>query len=200
LSAADVPLKTVDARELVQHASRTAYRDSPLHFGADGTNRYDDPDRAYGVLYLAYDLQTVLMESLFHQHQWHKQKKRSVTRSEAARRMIRAVGVLVDLHLADLTAPDVMATAFGLNLSQLASRRYIHTQRISRTIHAMTDSTGTPLYDGTLYPSRNNYPAACIALFERVKEKVDVFADIDLIKHKDWPAFVKKYKISVFPR
>jgi hypothetical protein len=200
LSVADVPLKTVDAGELVQHASRTTYRDSALHFRSDGTNRYDDPDRAYGVLYLGYDLQTVLMESIFHEHQWHRQKRRTITRNEAARRMVRVIGVLVDLHLADLTAPDVMATAFGLNLSQLASRRYMHTQRISRAIHSMTDSIGTPLYDGILYPSRNNYPAACIALFERAKAKVDVFADIDLIKHNDWPAFVKTYEISVLPR
>ena len=48
---------------------------------------------------------------------------------------VRAVGVLQALQLADITAPGVMSTQFGLNLSQLASRRYSHTQRISKNVH-----------------------------------------------------------------
>jgi hypothetical protein len=56
-----------DAGELLQHVSRVVYRDSPLHYGHSGTNRYDDPARHYGVLYLGRDLPTALMESVFHQ-------------------------------------------------------------------------------------------------------------------------------------
>lgn len=56
-----------------------------------------------------------------------------------------------------------------------------------------------PLFDGVLYPSRNNYPAASIALFERAAMKVKVFADIDLVDHVDWPRFVADYRIGVEP-
>lgn len=139
------------------------------------------------------------MESVFHEHGWHKVKKRTITRSEASKRMIRAVGVTSDLHLADLTAPGVIAGQFGLNLSQLASRRYSQTQKISATIYAITEPSGLPRFDGLLYPSRNNYPAACIALFERAASKVQVSDDIDLVRHRDWPVFVTKYKIAVLP-
>ena len=139
------------------------------------------------------------MESVFHKHHWYKQKARKITHAEIMQRMVRMVGVLSDLHLADLTAADIMASEFGLNASQLMSRRYIHTQRISNTIHSMTDSSGRPLYDGVSYPSRNNHPATCIALFDRASVKVDLIDDIDLINHKDWPDFVAKYKIVVLP-
>ena len=196
----DVPLKIVVAGELLQHVSRIAYRGSALHFGNDGANRYDDPARAYGVSYLGFELQTALMESVFHNHHWHKLQQRTLTRSEASQSMVRAIGVLRDLHLADLTMPDVMASEFGLNLSQLASRRYIHTQRISSAVHSTLDSAGKALYDGLLYASRNNHPAACVALFNRAETKVGLMADIELIHHKDWPAFVTKYKIAVLPK
>ena len=58
---------------------------------------------------------------------------------------------------------------------------------------------GLPLFDGVLYPSRNNYPAASIALFDRAKAKVSVFEDIDLVEHVDWPSFVATYGIGVEP-
>ena len=44
------------AGELLQHVSRVAYRGQRLHFGSDGTNRYDAPDGRYGVLYLGLAL------------------------------------------------------------------------------------------------------------------------------------------------
>ncbi|SAL52246.1 RES domain protein [Caballeronia cordobensis] len=90
-----------------------------------------------------------------------------------------------------------MAREFGLNLGQLASRRYIHTQRLSRQIHEALDNTGTPAFDGLLYPSRNNFPATCIALFHRAQAKVVVVDDLPLAQHVDWPAFVGQYRIGV---
>lgn len=111
----------------------------------------------------------------------------------------RAVGVIEPLALADLTAPGVMASQFGLNLSQLASRRYIHTQRISSTIHGVGDASGKPRFDGILYPSRNNHPAACAAIFDRAVAKLSVIDDIALREHADWPAFLATYRIIVLP-
>lgn len=194
-----LPPFPVAAGELLQHASRAVYRGALLYYGRDGTNRYDDPARKYGVLYLGRDLPTALMESVFHKHQWFADTKRSIALKEVQSRMVRAVGVLHDLCLADLTASGVMAGHFGLNLQQLASRDYTHTQQVSAQVHAMLGHDALPLFDGVLYPSRNNYPAASIALFERAKAKVRVFEDIDLIEHVDWPGFVATYGIGVEP-
>lgn len=190
---------TINAGELLQHVSRVKYRDAELHYGRDATNRYDAPDKSYGVLYLGPDLPTALMESVFHKHQWDKDKNRPIAEAEIKQRLVRAAGVLEELHLADLTAKGVMASHFGLNLQQLSSRDYTHTQQVSAQIHAMVDKDGIPLYDGILYPSRNNYPSASIALFDRAKGKIRVFEDIDLPDHVDWPSFVADYDISVEP-
>ncbi|WP_442683749.1 RES family NAD+ phosphorylase [Stenotrophomonas sp. JC08] len=192
----ELPSFLIDAGELLQHVSRTVYRREPLYYGRDGTNRYDDPARVYGVLYLGRDLPTALMESVFHKHQWLADAKRSIALKEVQSRMVRAVGVLDGLRLADLTAPGVMAGYFGLNLEQLAGRDYTHTQQVSAQVHAMLGDDGLPPFDGVLYPSRNNYPDASIALFERAKAKVSVFEDIDLVDHVDWPGFVADYHIG----
>lgn len=193
----ELPSFRIDTGELLQHVSRTAYRGSLLYYGRSSTNRYDDPARAYGVLYLGRDLPTALMESVFHKHQWLAQMKRSIALEEVKNRLVRAVGVLNDLRLADLTAPGVMAGYFGLNLEQLASRDYTHTQRVSAQVHAMLTDSGLPLFDGICYPSRNNYPDASIALFDRAKAKVSVIDDIDLVDHVDWPSFVAAYHIGL---
>jgi hypothetical protein len=186
-------MASVPVGELLQHVSRVAYRSDPLYFGRDAGNRYDDPANRYGVLYLASELSTALMESVFHKHQWYR-ARRTITRVEASARMVRAVGVIDDLRLANLSAPGVMASRFGLNLSQLVSRRYVHTQQISAKIHGATQA------DGVLYPSRNNYPAVCIALFERAQDKIRLIDDIDLVDHIDWPKFVHSHDVIVLPR
>ncbi|MDN7179380.1 RES family NAD+ phosphorylase [Caballeronia sp. SEWSISQ10-4 2] len=194
-----LPFVILPAGTLLQHVSRTPYRDTPLHFGRSRVNRYDAPDGTYGVLYLGPDLATVLMESVFHQHQWHRRKTRTMTMAEVQGRVVRAVGVMDDIRLFDLTAPGVMVQHFGLNLEQLSSRRYVHTQRISHTVYGFTDDAQASLFDGLVYPSRNNFPAICIALFERARPKVDAVADIDLADHVDWPAFVTTYRLGIIP-
>lgn len=151
------------------------------------------------MIYLGRDLPTALMESVFHKHQWLADTKRSIALKEVRSRLVRAVGVLEEMRLADLTAPAVMAGYFGLNLEQLASRDYTQTQKVSAHVHAMLGDDGLPLFDGVLYPSRNNYPARSIALFERAGAKVRVIEDIDLVDHVDWPRFVAAYRIGVEP-
>jgi len=192
------PSLRIEAGDLLQHVSRVVYRNKPLHYGRSGANRYDAPMRDYGVLYLGRDLPTALMESVFHKHQWLTDANRSITLAEIQSRMVRAVGILKDLRLADLTAPGVMARCFGLNLEQLVARDYTHTQQVSAQVHAMREKN-RPLFDGILYPSRNNYPSASIALFDRARRKVKVIADIDLEEHVEWPRFVADYRIGVAP-
>ena len=176
---------------------RIVYRGLPLHFGRNRAYRYDAPDSTYGVCYLSFDLATALMESVFHQHCWHRQRRRSIALAEVWARMVRAVGTVQELVLADLTAPGVMAQYFGLNLAQLASRRYRSTRHLSAAVHGLQSEDGRPAFDGLVYPSRNNYPAACVALFERAAYKVEVLADIDLVDHAGWPRFVADWGIGI---
>jgi hypothetical protein len=194
-----VPSFTINQGEMFQHVSLKRYSGTPLYFGKSGTNRYDDPAKNYGVLYLGFDLSTALMESVFHKHKWHRTKSRPISKSKIDLQIIRTVGVTDDLHLADLTAPDVMAAHFGLNLTQLIHRGYLHTQRVSAILHAVVDAKGFPIYDGILYPSRNNYPKKCVALFEDATSKVSLVDDIDLATHTEWPDFKNTFNIVVRP-
>ncbi len=139
------------------------------------------------------------MESVFHQHRWSQRARRVISRTEVFSRMVRAIGVLEPLSLADLTAPGVMAAQLGLNLSQLAGRRYIHTQRLSASLHGQIEPDGAHRFDGVLYPSRNNHPAACAVLFDPTAAKVSVVEDIALRDHLDWPNFLATYKVVVLP-
>src|SRR3546814_16579838 len=91
----------IDAGELLQHVSRVVYRGSPLYFGRSGTNRYDDPAGAYGMLYLGRDLPTALMESVFHKQQWLADTQRSIALKEVKDRKVREVGVRDTVLLED---------------------------------------------------------------------------------------------------
>ncbi|MDO4682930.1 MAG: RES domain-containing protein [Lautropia sp.] len=94
----ELPSFVIGAGELLQHVSRTAYRGMPLYYGRNATNRYDDPARHYGVLYMGFDLATALMESVFHKHRWLSDTKRVISLKEARNRMIR---LIEDIDLVD---------------------------------------------------------------------------------------------------
>lgn len=110
----EIPVHTVLAGTIQQHVSRLIYKGTQLHFGTEKQSRYDDPKQVYGVLYLGFDLDTALMESVFHKHNWSR-GLRTISRPEITGRMVRIVGVKQELRLADITAEGVMASVLGLN-------------------------------------------------------------------------------------
>ena len=193
----EIPASTVAAGTVLQHVSRLTYRGTPPYFSKDKKCRYDDPLKVFGVLYLGFDLNTSVMESVFHEHQWSR-GARTISTVQVAQRMVRIIGVKDDLRLAHSTADGIMAPVLGLNLSQLLSRRYGHTQRLSARVHGNLDSNGHE-YDGILYPSRNNYPATCVALFSRAASKIVLLRDLDLVRHRDWSSFVVQHKVKIVP-
>lgn len=110
------------------------------------------------MLYLGRDLSTALMESVLHKHQWDQDTKRPVALAEVRNRLMRAVGVIDNLQLADLTAEGVMAGYFGLTLEQLANRDYTHTQRVSAQVYVMLDADNVPLFEKFEYlPPQTNF-------------------------------------------
>jgi hypothetical protein len=187
----------VSVGTLLEHSSLEQYRGEPLYFNAKAKHRFDDPDRKYGVLYLGYNLATVLMESVFHEHRWWEEADaREIMHAEVQRRMVRAIGVVADITLCDLASPGAAVKVFGWNAARLAVRNGPRTRELSGEIAALKTKTGQP-FDGILYLSRNNPGDKCIALFDRAAHKVHVVDDIRLDDHRDWPAFVSQYGISI---
>ena len=186
-----LPTTTIAHGTSLLHVSRIAYAGSALYFGCAG-NRYDDPAGQYGVLYAAFDLPTALMESAFHGHRWYR-APHLMTQHELSQRLVRDLAVFDPLTVLDLNAPGLMAGQLGLNPNQLTSRDYRHTQRIGNQAYAQAG------IDGILYPSRNNYPGLCLALFDRCAPKLGLVADIALDRHLHWPHFQRQYGIRVTP-
>ena len=93
---------------------------------------------------------------------------------------MRAVGVMDDVLLADLTAPGVMAGYFCLNLEQLASRDYTHATGVgpgacdASTMTARCCSTGALSVAQQLSRQEHRPVRAC-------QRKVSVIEDIDLV-------------------
>lgn len=195
----DLPTYHIPVGKLLQHVGIAKYRDQPLHFGRSGENRYDAPNRDYGVLYVGSTLATALMESVFHEHDWDRNPNRSIGMAAIQRRIVRIIGVRQELRLCNLTAPRVMAAKLGLNLAQMIDRDYLLTQAISDMVHCQRLATGEPKFDGIRYFSRNNCPSRAIAIFEHAKDKIEWLEDIDLAAHRNWPTFLDDFKISVEP-
>jgi hypothetical protein len=190
----------VEAGYYLQSVSREVYRGSALHFGKQGVNRYDDPACGYGVMYLAFDLATGLMETVFRNHRWWRAgAKRSITWAEVQRRMVRIVRVEQDVRLCDLVTAGAAAQAFGLTGAQLSLRNYRATRALSARIVGFRSASGES-FDGILYPSRNNPGARCIALFEQARAKVELDDDVRLDDHAQWPAFIREFDVSIGPR
>lgn len=161
----------VPAGTPLQHASLELYRRKAIYFGARAKHRFDDPAGKYGVLYLAFNLATVLMESVFHKHHWWKAgEERQVMLAEVQRRMIRAISVRSELTLCDLAAPGAAVKAFGWDAARLAVRNGPRTRDLSAQIARLKTKVGLP-FDGIVYLSRNNPGDKCIALFERTATK-----------------------------
>ena len=116
-----------------------------------------------------------------------------MTQHELRERLVRDLAVFDPLTVLDPNAPGLMAGQLGLNPNQLTSRDYRHTQRIGNLAYAQAG------IDGILYPSRNNYPGQCLALFDRCAPKLGLVADIALDRHLHWPRFQRQYGIRVTP-
>jgi hypothetical protein len=190
----------IPAGTTLQHSSLEQYRGQPLYFGANAKHRFDDPDRKYGVFYVAFNLATVLMESVFHEHRWWEEMEaRVIMNAEVQRRMVRVISVVTDLTLCDLASPSAAAKAFGWTAARLVVRNGPRTRALSAQIARLKTKAGST-FDGILYLSRNNPGDKCIALFDRAASKIRVMDDIRLDDHRDWPAFVSQYGISIAAR
>lgn len=190
----EIAVEEIAAGTTLQHCGRIQYRGQALHFGHDPRNRYDDPDGRFGALYLAWDLETALLESVFHDHSWDQEASRIITGAELSSRIVRLVRVRDPLRLASLIEPGV-ARIFGLNGADLSARPPVKTQKVAAALHDDPDLD----IDGICYPSRMNPGSACVALYPRAAGKVALIGDIELARHADWTVFEQSFEILVAP-
>lgn len=132
-------------------------RHDPLHFGRNGTNRFDAPDRSYGVLYAASDPHGAFVETF-----GHATGTRIVTISALEERGVARLRFSRALALVDLTGRGL--ARLGAD-NRLCDGDYEASQAWSAALYHHPQ---TP--DGISYRSRHDPSRICAALFDRVTE------------------------------
>jgi len=136
-----------------------AHGRGPLFFGRTGANRFDDPDRRYGVLYVAEDPQGAFIETFGRQL-----GERYVTTTRLEGRSLARVMVSRPLRLVDLTGPGL--SQIGAD-GRLTTGRYDISQQWALALHQHPEQP-----DGLLYRSRHDPSQLCAAIFDRAADEL----------------------------
>lgn len=139
-----------------------------LYFGRAATHRFDDPDREFGVLYLAENEETAFIETFGHA----TDAPNLVALSEIGKRRLSRVEVKRPLRLVDLAGAGLsrLNADARLNSGDLAVSR-----RWSAALHAHPDAP-----DGVLYRTRHDPSRFAAAVYDRAARAVTVRDTLDL--------------------
>jgi hypothetical protein len=143
---------------------------TPLFFGTNGDNRFDDPQRVYGVCYVALTLQGAFAETCL-----RAIGAQFVASTFLAARSLTTIEAAAPLRLVAVHGPGLARIG---TTSLVSSGAHPLAQRWSR---AICDHPTAP--DGLLYRANHDNGEICAALFDRCAEKlvlresVGLFAD-----------------------
>ena len=179
----DLPVETVPAGTGFFRIHRTGL--GALHFSKSGDNRFDDPDRDYGVCYVARSLEGAFAETCL--------REVGATLIPLATLTARSVTVITAserLHLVELRGRGlarVGATAL------VSSGTYDVSQPWSRAIHRHA-----AMVDGIAYQSNHDNGEQCVALFDRCHAHLEVGAPEALVHdHKRLASLLDLYGIGL---
>jgi hypothetical protein len=178
--------------DVLWHITPIRYRDAALFFTKAARNRFDDPRRSYGVLYVSPDVTTAVLESVLHDRTLANDTDRIFTKDFLSQHVVKTIVPTIALRLFDLSAPYALANLGHSN--ELISLRnyYAQCQAVSEALHENSD------VDGILWHSRQAGAVPCCALFEHCAAKlVYVPPDILLLEHRDFPKVVSDLHLTV---
>ena len=155
LSSRRLPLERIGGPLFRVHASRHGV----LHFGTSGDNRFDDPRRAYGVLYAGLSAACAFIETFS-----DPLDVPFVTGAQLAQRKLSRIEVLAPLLLVDLRGSHLRRLGAD---ARLFAGDHAPAQLWSR---AFFDHPARP--DGLLYRARHDAGEYSAALFDRAKPSV----------------------------
>lgn len=157
LSTVELPITRRSRRWFRAHPCR---RD-PLFFGRTGQWRYDDPERRYGVLYVAAGLEGAFVEGCLHDATVGTSTP-LLSERFLEQRCVAKIRFAGRLRLVDLTGPGL--AAIGAD-ARLCVGDYRIAQLWSRAIWRHPQQP-----DGVLYLSRHNPKILCAAVFDRAPD------------------------------
>ncbi len=157
---------TVNRRRLLYRIHRT--ENAALFYGRTGVNRFDAPDRGYGVCYLGLSLRAAFAETFLRRPgatliDWRDLAARSVT----------------ELRVTETLRP---VRLYGPGLSKMGA-----TAAVTQGPHAITQFWSAALHthpddpDGVAYRARHDDDEKCLALFERTASPFERVSTVSLI-------------------
>ena len=158
---------------------------SPLHFGASGLNRFDDPQQAYGVCYAGRSLEGAFAETCL-RAVGATLIPRSLLETRSASEIITAAELrLVEVHGAGLARLGATSAA--------TSGPYDLSQSWSRAIHDHPAAA-----DGIVYRSNHDNGEFCVALFERCRDRLQPGRAAGLMRDRARiAALLDRYKVGL---
>lgn len=132
----------------------------PIHFGRDASHRFDDPDRRFGVCYLASTAQGAFAETLI-----RKPAGQVLQRSDLETFCISSVPVNAPLELVHCYGAGLHRNGLDSRIS--ATTQYRTTQALARDFHQHSQHP-----DGLIYRARHDDDQLSIALFGRASGKL----------------------------
>ncbi len=166
-----LPIETIAAGSTLVRIHPTKW--SALHFGTCGDNRFDDPDRRYGVCYAALTLHGAFAETLLRQV-----GATLVPRASIDQRSITHLSVLADLRL--VTVHGAGLVALGATAA-VSSGAYDVSQHWSRALHSHPAAA-----DGILYRCTHDNDKIAVALFDGARDRLQTAqtAPLGLDRHR----------------
>ena len=160
-----------------------------LFFGTDGSGRFDDPLKQYGVLYASLEPEAAFAEVFLRQLSL----------------MLILESDLQDRAMADIACKNIKCVDMtGTGLRQLSCDNRLSTE----TPYATTGCWSRALFEhpqqpgGIIYLSRHNPKFKCVALFDRCRRQLKVKSSAGLLSpsSRNWTIDqVSKYNLAVQP-
>lgn len=136
---------------------------SALFYGRTGNSRFDDPDAAYGVLYVGMDIQCAFVETFG--DSTNANGELELHEDELSKVCVAHIVFTHPLRLVDLTGPGVQAV--GADGQICAGDDYPQTQEWSRAFWSHPERP-----DGIYYRARHDLSRVSVAIFDRASEHV----------------------------
>lgn len=154
------------------HRVHARNREARFYGRHDATWRWDDPNGAYGVLYVGLTQEGPIAETLL-----RRPAQKQIVWSQVEKRRWASFRATEALRLADLHGKGLSWQ--GVTVAEVSADHdgttypgaYTKAQAISADVHANTD------LDGLAYRSRFDPDQLCVALFDRADHKIELIEE-----------------------
>jgi hypothetical protein len=179
----DLLIETLPAGTRLVRIHRSDF--GPLFFGVTGGNRFDDPDKGYGVCYLSATLEGAFAETCL-----RAVGARFVSLTFLEARSFSGIALAAPLRLVSVHGPGL--ARIGAT-GAVTSGPHAIAQRWSRAIHDHPAAV-----DGISYRANHDNGELCVALFDHARDRLAAANPTPLMADRErLGALLERYKVGL---